>query len=99
MKSTVESFKVWNQILNSYSEFIKKDGSYFIGEERVLRIETAGKTGTKLYTKFSYINANGSELPCMGLSGATGHGWGGQVQGYLTKTQISEIGIKIVRNL
>ena len=91
--------KVWNPILNVYSEYEVVDGAYYDNGERVLRIETAGKSGTKLYTRYTYIDKKGCNFPCMGLSGATGHGWGGSIQGYLTKKQIEDLGIKIVRGL
>ena len=91
--------KVWNQILNSYCDYIINDGAYYINDERVLRIETAGKSGKKLYTRYTYIDDKGYNFPCMGLSGATGHGWGGHVEGYLTKKQIEDLNIKIVRML
>ena len=84
--------KVWNPILKVYSEYEVVDGSYYDNGERVLRIETAGKRGTKLYTRYTYIDKKGCNFPCMGLSGATG----GSIKGYLTKKQIEDLGIKIV---
>ena len=91
--------KVWNPILNVYSEYEVIDGAYYDNGERVLRIETAGKSGTKLYTRYTYIDKNGYSFPCMGLSGAKGHGWGGTIQGYMTQKQINDLEINIVRGL
>lgn len=91
--------KVWNGLLNAYCEYEIIDGAYFLNGERVYRIETCGKSGTKLYTRYTYIDKNGYNFPCFGLSGSSGHGWGGTIQGFLTQNQISDLDIKIVRAL
>ena len=59
------------------------------------RIETKGKTGKTLYKNSSYLNEKGRQTPPTGMDGATGHGWGGYVIGFMTQEQMDKSDLKI----
>ena len=63
---------------------------YELNGERLYRIETKGRSGKTLYRNGSYLDSKGNQTPCMGSGGATGHGWGGSVIGFMTLKQINE---------
>ena len=47
--------KIWNPILNVYSEYEVIDGAYYDNGERVLRIETAWEKRNKvIYSLYIY---------------------------------------------
>ena len=88
--------KIWNSIFNRYQEVIKSEEFYINADgEKLIRIETKGKTGKSLYKRRYYIRQNGQEDTVMGMDGATGHGWGGRIVGYMTEKEIQETTLKI----
>ena len=68
---------------------------YELNGERLYRIETKGKTGKSLYKNYSYLNGKGQQTTPNGMDGATGHGWGGSVIGFMTLKQIEMSNLKI----
>ena len=68
---------------------------YELNGERLYRIETKGRTGKSLYKKYSYLDSKGNQTSCTGSEGATGHGWGGSVIGFMTLKQIEESNLNI----
>lgn len=65
------------------------------GGDRLFRIETKGSTGRTLYRNGWYITPIGTEMAAHGMSGSTGRGWGGSIQGYLTEAEIDQSNLKI----
>jgi len=61
---------------------------YTLNGEKLFRIETKGKTGKSWYCNGCYIYNNKEQQP-YGMGGATGHGWGGQIVGYLTEQEMT----------
>jgi len=83
--------KKWDAITGKYRDVLVDDKYYTtLDGEKLLRIETKGKTGKKLYSNDSYLD-NGKESPVFGMGGSTGHGWGGKIVGYATELEISSI--------
>ena len=73
-----------------------KSAWYEIDGERLFRIETRGKSGKSLYKKINYLNQDTlKQNPVFGSDGATGHGWGGSVIGFMTLKQIETSNLKI----
>ena len=102
MKTTI-----YNGITNSRLEVeLVKETEIFSGREitfchyelngkRLYRIETKGRYGKSLYSNCFYLDSKGNQEPCLGSGGATGHGWGGSVIGFMTLKQIEESNLNI----
>jgi hypothetical protein len=86
--------RIFDALSGKYRDLIiMPDTSYYVTQsgEPVFRIETKGRTGKVMYRNLFYI-VDGRELRVHGCDGATGHGWGGQICGYLTRKEIDSYG-------
>ncbi len=97
--------KKFNGITSKYIdvEVSSDEQFYTVGGEKLYRIETKGRTGTKRYANGFYLGHSNRmdpdspivEVDVYGMGGATGHGWGGRVLGYLTECECEQYGIKV----
>ena len=87
MKAT-ETTQVFDRVTRQYRKVRVVDAHYVTENgEHLYRVETKGRTGTTLYALYGYIDQFGYERPVYGMSGATGHGWGGRIIGYVTREE------------
>jgi hypothetical protein len=83
----------YDAITRKYRE-VEISGSHYTENVQLLYwVETKGKSGRILAT--IYYISDGKELPVYGMGGATGHGWGGRIIGYVTKDEAKANNIKI----
>ena len=75
---------------------VSVEDNHFVNEngEILFRIETKGAYGKTLYRNSRYV-VDSKECSVYGMGGATGHGWGGQIMGYLTLAEIENSNLKI----
>jgi hypothetical protein len=84
----------YDAITRKYREVEISGSQYTENGQPLYRVETKGKSGRTLYATIYYIS-DGKELPVYGMGGATGHGWGGRIIGYVTKDEAKANNIKI----
>ena len=85
--------KKFDAITRKYREVEVSDSYYTENGEILYRVETKGRTGRTLYASKFYIS-NGKETNVYGMGGATGHGWGGRIAGYVNLAEIEKYNIR-----
>lgn len=93
--------KIYNRLTGKNIEVEVTERYYTLNGERLYRVETKGRTGVKKYINGSYLykkvwndeNSLIVESPVYGMNGATGHGWGGSICGYITKEEAIACGL------
>ena len=89
------AIKKWDGITRKNKDVIVGDDFYTtLNGDKLFRIETKGRTGKTLYSNGFYLNG-GKENSVYGMNGSTGHGWGGQIIGYATESEILSSSLKI----